>query len=265
MPMGQKTCIGTTDTRVDDPATAVTDEDRDFVLANANELLELQHPLTRADIIAERCGVRPLAVSGSSGGGDWISMSRKHAIDVNTEQASLSIFGGKITDCVNVGDEVCDLIEKLGIRMPAAQSLWYGEPDASERRRFHRAAQDMNLEQYGRPDNYEGLADRLWRRYGLDAFNMLESIRKDRNSAERVIKDADYMRCEIEHTANEEMIVKLEDFLRRRSKISLVVRRENLLSAPGLKRACDVFFGDRAEAAFSEYFAENPDPNRQAS
>lgn len=265
MPMGQKTCIGTTDTRVDDPATAVSDEDRDFVLANANELLDLQQPMTRADIIAERCGVRPLAVTGSSGGGDWISMSRKHAIDVNAGDEALSIFGGKITDCVNVGDEVCELIEKLGIRMPTPTRAWYGEPDAKERLRFQRAARDMNLEQYGRPDNYESLADRLWRRYGLDAFKMLEAIRHDANSAERVIRDADYMRCEIEHTANEEMIVKLEDFLRRRSKISLVVRQERLLAAPGLKRACDVIFGERADEAFAEYFAENTNPQTRSS
>lgn len=33
MPMGPKTCIGTTDTRVTDPAVSVTDEDRDVAQA----------------------------------------------------------------------------------------------------------------------------------------------------------------------------------------------------------------------------------------
>ncbi len=56
IPMGPKTCIGTTDTRVESPDVAVTDEDRDFLLANVNALLDLDPPLTRADIIAERVG-----------------------------------------------------------------------------------------------------------------------------------------------------------------------------------------------------------------
>jgi glycerol-3-phosphate dehydrogenase len=60
IPMANRTCIGTTDTRVDNPVTEVTDEDRDFVLSNINARLNLPTPLKPGDIIAERCGVRPL-------------------------------------------------------------------------------------------------------------------------------------------------------------------------------------------------------------
>ena len=38
-----------------------------------------------------------------------------------------------------------------------------------------------------------------------------------------------YLRVEIEHAAEREMGTKLEDFLRRRSKISLVVRQKDNL------------------------------------
>jgi hypothetical protein len=48
-------------------------------------------------------------------------------------------------------------------------------------------------------------------------------------------------------------VTKLEDFLRRRSKISLVVRREDILSAPGLKEACEILFGDEADSKLNEY------------
>ncbi len=68
IPMGARTCIGTTDTRVDSPTSTVTDEDRDFILANVNDKLKLAEPLGRADIIAERCGVRPLVIRGQGGG-----------------------------------------------------------------------------------------------------------------------------------------------------------------------------------------------------
>jgi len=62
IPMGTRTCIGTTDTKVDSPEVSVTPEDRKFVLDNINKRLKLDAPLTEKDIIAERCGVRPLAV-----------------------------------------------------------------------------------------------------------------------------------------------------------------------------------------------------------
>ncbi len=68
IPMGARTCIGTTDTRVDRPEVGVTAEDRRFVLDNINKRLRLPHPLADADVIAERCGVRPLVVDGAGAG-----------------------------------------------------------------------------------------------------------------------------------------------------------------------------------------------------
>ena len=50
------------------------------------------------------------------------------------------------------------------------------------------------------------------------------------------------------------MIVTLEDFLRRRSKISQVARKEVIRRSPGVMEACRVLFGDQAKARFDEYF-----------
>ena len=47
--------------------------------------------------------------------------------------------------------------------------------------------------------------------------------------------------------------MKLEDFMRRRSKIELVVRREDIASAPGLLEACKILFGDAADERLREY------------
>jgi alpha-glycerophosphate oxidase/glycerol-3-phosphate dehydrogenase len=52
-----------------------------------------------------------------------------------------------------------------------------------------------------------------------------------------------------------EMITKLEDFLRRRSKIEQVLKIEDILSAPGLRDACELLFGDDADAKLEEYVA----------
>ena len=253
IPMGPKTCIGTTDTQVETPYVEVTDEDRDFILANANALLDLDPPLTRESIIAERVGVRPLAIKGEGGEADWVQLSRKHVIEVDEARQYLSIFGGKLTDCLNVGDEVAEWIAQLGIDVPQKENRWYGEPGDELRDEFMLQARLMGLDALTDPSSWEPLSERFWRRYGESAFGLLERIREDESCASLLIENAEYTRCEIELAARREMIVKLEDFMRRRSKIELVVRNEDIASAPGLREACEILFGDDAEAQLQEY------------
>jgi len=258
IPMGVRTCIGTTDTRVESPFTEVTEEDRQFVLNNINKRLNLDRPLTCADIIAERCGVRPLVVKAQADGEieDWLQLSRKHEIDVDRAKAHLSIFGGKLTDCINVGDEVSDIVAQLGVALPHQGYQWYGEPHPSVREEYLHQAKLMNLDGYTSPESIESLSSRLWRRYDRQAFELLAEIREDPRQAEVLIKGTDYIRCEIRLAKHQEMITKLEDFLRRRSKIALVVRHEDIRNAEGLMEACEILFGDQAQQKFDEYFQE---------
>ncbi|MEA3644310.1 MAG: glycerol-3-phosphate dehydrogenase C-terminal domain-containing protein, partial [Lamprobacter sp.] len=82
-------------------------------------------------------------------------------------------------------------------------------------------------------------------------------IREDPRQAEVLIKGTDYTRCEIQLAKRQEMIVTLEDFLRRRSKIALVVPRQQIQQAEGLMEACEILFGDQAQARYDEYFCED--------
>jgi len=259
IPMGPKTCIGTTDTRVDNPTTEVTPEDRKFVLDNINKCLKLERPLSETDIIAERCGVRPLAIQSTGGDTrDFLQLSRKHAVDVNETDRHISIFGGKLTDCINVGEEICEFVQNLGVSIPEPTRKWYGEAPAEARADYLRRAREIDLDGYTPETSSESLSQRLWRRYGAEAIHMVEAIRQDPRQAELLIEGTEYLRCEIRQAAEREMIVKLEDFLRRRSKISLVVRREDIRNAQGLKEACEILFGDQARAKFEEYFSDQP-------
>jgi len=253
IPMGPVTCIGTTDTQVDNPHSSVSSADRQFVLDNVNKRLSLDKALSVDDIIAERCGVRPLAIKGKGGKADWVQLSRKHAIDTNKNDQYLSIFGGKLTDCINVGEEVCDLVTALGITLPYKDFKWYGEPDDSVKHEFMHRAKLMNLDALTPSTSSEPLTLRFWRRYGRNAINMLEKIRENPKKAELLIENSEYLRVEIEHAAEREMVTTLDDFLRRRSKISLVVPEETILAAPGLKEACEILFGDEAQAKLDEY------------
>lgn len=265
IPMGSRTCIGTTDTPVEDAQVGVTDEDIDFVLSNINARLKLARPLTPADIIATRCGVRPLAVRAEPGAGrDFLALSRKHAVEVRREDAHISIFGGKLTDCLNVGDEVSDVVRSLGIELPYAHYKWYGEAPDSVRDEFFHQARLLDLDGLTSPESSENLSTRLWRRYGAEALGLLENIREDPRQAEVLIRGTEYLRCEVAQAARREMITKLEDFLRRRSKIALVVRRDDIRASPGLAEACGMLFGEQASEKLAEYFA-SPVPPLAAS
>lgn len=253
IPMGTRTCIGTTDTQVASPHSHVTDEDRQFVLDNVNKLLDLPKALTQDDVISERCGVRPLAIEDKDGKADWVQLSRKHAIDVNRDSQYMSIFGGKLTDCINVGDEVAGIIASFDIDLPYANKKWYGEPDDSIKEEFMHRAELMDFDALTPKSSSEPLTQRFWRRYGRNAINMLESIRENPEKGELLIENSEYLRVEIEHAAQREMITKLDDFLRRRSKISLVLTQQEIMSDPGLKEACQILFGEQAEDKIAEY------------
>ena len=255
IPMANRTCIGTTDTRVDDPHTQVTDADRDFVLSNINARLNLPAPLTRDDVIAERCGARPLAIrQGQDSETDFLQLSRKHVVETSTELGHISIFGGKLTDCLNVGDEVCEEVSRLGVQLLDPAGKWYGEPGSAARLAFFQRAKKLGLDKIIAKDTEEVLSQRLWRRYAAHANAMLDAIEQDPSLSDPLIESGGIRRCEIDYIVNSELIINLEDFLRRRSKIELLVSRDELKHSTGLYEACEKLFGENAKARFDEYF-----------
>lgn len=85
-------------------------------------------------------------------------------------------------------------------------------------------------------------------------------IQADPDQAEVLIKGTEYLRCELREAGRREMITKLSDFLRRRSKIALIERRDTIRSSAGLLEACQILFGDLANEKLEEYFQEtNPE------
>ena len=260
IPMGRRSVIGTTDTRIDTPYTEVTDEDRDFLLDQINSKLNLSQPLTPDDVIADRSGVRPLVVK--AGGDDqqdvdWTKLSRKHEIETDETRQVISIFGGKLTDCLNVGEEIADEVERLGVPLEKDTYTWYGEPAKATREEFYRQARLMRLDSLRDKPDVEPLSDRLWRRYGRRAFEMLDEIRQDPSMGDDIIESADYLRVELCLAAETEMVTKLEDFLRRRSKITQVISEDDVRSSPGLHEAAEILFGDQADERLAEYWGDS--------
>jgi glycerol-3-phosphate dehydrogenase len=223
IPMGDRSVIGTTDTRVDEPTTTVTDEDREFLLRQINGRLDLDKPLTAGDVIAERCGVRPLVVDASSNHeeSDWLQLSRKHEIEIDHSRSVVSIFGGKLTDCLNVGEEVLDAVSQLGISANKLDDSWFGEPPAADFDRFQ-----ARVNANGEVD--DDTAELLWRRYGRRANFVLDRVIADPALAEIMWEDPRYIKAEIVEIGEYEMVARVEDFLRRRTSLSLTEHGEEL-------------------------------------
>jgi glycerol-3-phosphate dehydrogenase len=163
------------------------------------------------------------------------------------------VFGGKLTDCLNVGEEVAEAVESLGVPLERDLHNWYGEPAKATRSRVLPAGKLIRLDSMRTKPDVEPLSDRLWRRYGRRAFSMLEAIRDDPRMAEDIMENADYLRVELHLAATTEMITRLEDFMRRRSKIEQVVRDEDIRSSAGLDEVAHILFGDDADAKLAEY------------
>jgi glycerol-3-phosphate dehydrogenase len=255
VPLGGRTCIGTTDTSVEGPSVRVTDQDRRFLLENANACLKLSRPLAEGDVIGERCGVRPLVVKGRSvGHRERTFISRRHVIEADRRTSHVTIFGGKLTDCINVGNELVRAVDRLGLPVPCGARRWYGEAPSSSREAFMAQARAMRVDRHAASGATEPLAALLWRRYGEEAGALLDAIRRDPRQTEPVVEGAGYMRCELQHAARREMVVKLEDLLRRRTLTAMVTRRGRLESSPGLLDACRRLFGGAAQERLDEYF-----------
>jgi glycerol-3-phosphate dehydrogenase len=258
LPMGDVSCIGTTDTRVDKIPAVVTPEDRHYVLQQINKRLNLPVSLTEADIIAERCGVRPLAIEprdSGKDGKDFLALSRKHVIEFKKEEKFICIFGGKLTDCVNVGEEVADFVEHTGVDLPRPGTEWFGEPPASQRREFFIQAEKLKLEALAPADCPEAITPRLWRYYGEGAFAILEAVKHDRAGQGAYLHvGMGLIRAEVAYARDHDMIVTLDDFLRRRTLTALIRTRESLKNNPDVRTVCQILFGEAAEEKWQAYF-----------
>jgi glycerol-3-phosphate dehydrogenase len=149
----------------------------------------------------------------------------------------------------------------MGVALPAANRRWYGEPDPALVADYRRQAEALALDSKPVPPVAESLSRRWWRRYGEGAFELLDAVRRDSHALDVIIAGTDYRRCEIEYAGQREMIVKLEDFLRRRSALAQLFRRQELADNPGLPEACRILFGTQDREKWAEYFGEcNPLP-----
>ena len=222
LPMGDRSMIGTTDTRVQDPHTTLEIEDTEFVLKQINAQLDLASPITKADIISFRSGVRPLVVEGGASGevADWHQLSRKHIIETNRQKRVVTILGGKLTDCLNVGQEVVDEFKGFGQQLKKPKT-WFGESDQSRKSEFFAL-----VGQKAKGTQAQEIARGIWRRHGNSSFEIIAGY----EHLEDLVPGLGITAAELSHIVNSELVASREDLLRRRLPIAMA-RSENEIAA----------------------------------
>ena len=80
---------------------------------------------------------------------------------------------------------------------------------------------------------------------------------EDEPDAREVILAADGItRGELELVRDTEMVVTLEDFLRRRTLLTQTCGKDEL-AGPAMMQVCEILFGSKASVRYQEYFGAN--------
>ena len=119
IPWGPVALWGPTETVSPDPDSGFSADASDVRLLLDELNRHLARPVGVEDIVALRCGVRPLAVRRSYDRSEYtLNISRRHVVARHDRQPWISLYGGKLSSCLTLGAEVADTIAR---GMPGAR------------------------------------------------------------------------------------------------------------------------------------------------
>lgn len=114
IPWGPISLWGPTETIADTPdgGFGVEPEDVRILLDELNALL--RDPVDASQIVSLRCGVRPLVVDrGFDPRRATMALSRRHRICMDPHLPWISVFGGKLTNCMPIAKQVTRRIKRI--------------------------------------------------------------------------------------------------------------------------------------------------------
>ena len=217
--------LGTTDTDFEgDPATVAPDDtDIRYLLRAANRIFT--EPLTMADASCPWAGLRALVSDSSSGRGGPSALTREYRFHEDPWAANfISVCGGKLTTARALGEKLARLVaSRLGRNLNGASSRVTPLPGGAI----------ANFESFVRSTVEAGVADfrlpertvaRIARTYGSRWRAVLQPMRRRPDLAEPLLSgpghEPELIAAEAAFAIEEEMAVKPEDFLLRRSGLS---------------------------------------------
>jgi glycerol-3-phosphate dehydrogenase len=221
IPWYGRTLLGTTDTDYSGDLASVAVEPADiaYLLAEANRYLKTGW--TQADVIGCYAGLRVLMRSGESAPS---SVSRDWELKTARNGVHYSI-GGKITssraDAAHIVDAVC---AQLGIYVPCAtrEKLFPWAPQ-----------EDFTtwLIAIGAQATHLGVDEEsakwLLRRHGHRVSKIFRLIEDDPQLAARIVPTLPFIHADLLWIARDEMVVHLDDLLRRRMPLLILVKLDD--------------------------------------
>lgn len=260
LPWQGKTLVGTTD----NPAEAAADPkparaDVDYILETMGRYYA-QKP-TRADVLSQWTGLRPLVVGDASR--TTAQLSRDHAVEV-ADSGLISVAGGKWTTYRRIAEDVVDrALLPAGLQPPFARSRTKDLPVAG-------------AEGYG-----PGLAQSLGREHGLEADVAAHLAETYGSRAPNVAKLAaargarlapghPYIEAEVLYAVQVESARSVADVVERRLRLGFLDRRAELAALPRVAALMGEALGwdaarqarelEAARAQLAPAFAPDPPP-----
>ena len=136
IPWGPVALWGPTETISPDPESGFVAEAQDVRMLLEELNRHVTRPFGPGDIVALRCGVRPLAVKRTYASDQYtLGISRRHVVLRDARLPWISLYGGKLSSCTSLGAEVAGAIGRAIAPARRGLDAPRGEPsrDATER------------------------------------------------------------------------------------------------------------------------------------
>ena len=218
-PLEDKVLVGTSDIRIQDPDEAhCTEEEIDYFI-NMIRLLFPDIEVNRSHIVYRFSGVRPLPASESSSAGQ---ISRDHKIEIlesgnGLDFPVLSLVGGKWTSFRAFSEQVTDVVlDHFAMprilstqNLPIGGGKDYPKSEEEQNRWLCATSQGAGLT--------KERIETLFERYGTRAKEVAEFIAAGEDQVLRF--QPSFSQREILYLVSHEMVLHLEDLVRRRSNL----------------------------------------------
>ena len=181
-------------------------------------------------------------------------MSRKHIIEVDKHNHHISVFGGKLTDCLNIGKEVLQKYQKLEASQSIQKSSkkYNQKPDStlsalSQHKLYAKILTDLTKiyaqekEQLGEEEISE-MSRRFVSCYEERSLVIVKELQEKPQKRDVLIPKLCISRAEVEYIAQYEKVITLEDFLRRRTMTALTFSKKELSQMKGMQEVENILF-----------------------
>jgi glycerol-3-phosphate dehydrogenase len=215
IPWQGRTLVGTTDTDysgdLDKPVAESEEINR--VIRSAARFFP-GAALTARDVISSFAGLRPLV---GGGGSSTAELSRKEEI-AEGPAGMISIFGGKLTTYRRMAERAVDLAAarlENRVRPCETREIQLAGGPAPAPSTAPEVAEEFNVQLE--------TVEHLMRAYGGNFRALLEIARRSPELKSRLVAELPHIEAEVVYAARYEMAATLDDFLARRTRITLLV------------------------------------------